>query len=65
MGLFQTGENRALSRFLQGPFQNEPDFEGGLHTLEQGRTRGFPKTSVFGKAALDLTEKAGFVPLSP
>ncbi|MDR2068810.1 MAG: hypothetical protein LBP71_02960 [Spirochaetaceae bacterium] len=26
-------------------------------------TRGFPKTSVFGKATLDLWEKAGFRPL--
>jgi hypothetical protein len=25
--------------------------------------RGFPKTSVFGKATLDLWEKAGFRPL--
>jgi hypothetical protein len=27
--------------------------------------RGLPKTSVLGKATLDLTEKAGFGPLSP
>ncbi|MDR2375610.1 MAG: hypothetical protein LBD96_04130 [Treponema sp.] len=32
---------------------------------ENGDDRGFPKTSVFGKATLDLEEKADFWPLFP
>jgi hypothetical protein len=32
-----------------------------VHDIHYGR--GFPKTSVFGKATLDLSEKAGFRPL--
>jgi hypothetical protein len=39
-------------------FQNQTDF--GTRIM-----RGFPKTSVFGKATLDLEEKADFWPLFP
>jgi hypothetical protein len=58
-------KKRPLDRVFGSRFENEPGFETGSRLFQTFgfEQRGFPKTSVFGKAALILREKAGLRPL--